>query len=215
MKTSYYFDAHSYRTHLKDKVCSKQNSQNFKTVLAMFALFLGLLYGALLLKDDQVLLQQFLLIQQTTLAARIDAGFLSVFVQSLGSNLCFLLGSLICGFWAVGQPFALFLLLAKGMGIGGLVGSMYLQYGTQGVVYAAVLILPGAVCSVFALLYSTREAISLSNLLFCCLFLAGQEWNQKMIRLYLIKQSILLAFVVLAALLDGTTTVLAQNLMTI
>lgn len=215
MKTSYYFDAASYGRRLQAKGVSEQARKSLRTLIPLLFFFLGLLYGALLLKGDSGILAQFAIIRQTTLQERLQGGFGVVFWQSLVSNFLFLFGSALCGLWAVGQPFALFLLLAKGLGLGGFIGSLFLQYGAAGIGYAAVLIVPGAVIGIFALLLSVREAICLSGVLFQTLRGAECALDRKTTKLYVLKQAILLLFLLAASLLDGLTAILSAQWFTL
>lgn len=211
MKTSYYFDAGSYGRRLGTNGTTKAFGKPLRTLLPLLFFLLGLLYGALLLKGENSLLEQFAVIRKATLQERLQSGFGVVFAQSMISNVLFLCSSLLCGFWAVGQPFALFLLLARGLGLGGFIGSFFLQYGTTGIGYAAILIVPGAVLGVFALLLSAREAICLSGMLLQALRGTGDELNSKTTKLYLLKQGILMLFLLVASLLDGITAILAAQ----
>lgn len=81
----------------------------------------------------------------------------------LGSTV-FLVGIGLTGFCAVGQPFELTLLMLRGMGLGYMMAQLYAQAGKDGAIYAAGLLLPGAVISTLGLIAAAREAVCLSNI---------------------------------------------------
>lgn len=117
----------------------------------------------------------------------------------LGS-MVFLMGIGLTGFCAVGQPFGLALLMLRGMGMGYTMAQLYAQAGRNGAVYAAGLLLPGAVISTLGLIAATREAMSLSNIYLRISLSDRQEQGlAEAVKLYGAKLLVILSVLALAA----------------
>lgn len=87
-----------------------------------------------------------------------------VMAGSLLGSTVFLLGLAAAGMCAVGQPFEVLLLMLRGMGIGHKAAQLYSMAGRGDMLYAAGILIPGAVISTLALAAAAREAFKLSNI---------------------------------------------------
>ena len=125
--------------------------------------------------------------------ARVMAGSL------LGSTV-FLLGFALLGFCALGQPFEIALLILRGMGTGYSVAEIYASAGREKLLFAAGLVLPGAVISTLALAAAAREALSLSNI-YLKLTLSGrtEQSPRDAVKLYGAKMLVIEAILAVAA----------------
>ncbi len=212
MKTSYYFDAQNYRKQLNMKNTPKQFGEWLRTRLPFLFLMIGLLYGAMLLQENALLLEQFSLLQAETLTKRLEAHFFAILGSALFSNFLYLLLIALFGFWAFGSVFCILLLFFKGMSLGALIGSMFLTYGMTGIGYATLLILPGAVLSLSALLFATKESFRLSGMFFSAIVKGDFAANVAVVKLYGLKQLVLLLFMTVAAVVDGITAMIGAQL---
>lgn len=174
----------------------------FYILLALFVL--GLMYGSILLKSgNTALLERLATIQNVAVANKVNQSFGITFVHSLFSSGIFVLLAFLLGFSAVTQPATFLIVFVKGLGLGSSIGYFYLNYGLAGVGYSALVIMPGAVISTFALILSARESVALSNLLFFSFTKEENGCNKSTLKLYLLKHLILGAFVLASSFLDA------------
>lgn len=124
----------------------------------------------------------------------------SVMAGSLLGSTVFLLGLAVAGFCAVGQPFAVLLIVLRGMGMGHKAAQLYSTAGRGDILYAAGLFLPGAVISALALAAAAREALSLSNIYLRLTLSGGRGYDPSgAVRLYGAKMLVIEAMLALAA----------------
>lgn len=124
----------------------------------------------------------------------------SVMAGSLLGSTLFLLGLAIAGLCAVGQPFAVLLIVLRGMGIGHKSAQLYSTAGRGDILYAAGIFLPGAVISALALALAAREAISLSNIYLRLTLSGGRGYDPSgAVKLYGAKLLVVEAMLALAA----------------
>ncbi len=156
---------HESRFHLFDWKSMFQvvSEHPLLTVLALL-LLVGTVFGSLFARgaDDSVL-QKLDLLFASDVKARAVQSSGSVFVASLGSSfffvaVCFLLGMSLWG------AFVLPLVpLFRGFGFGLASGYLYAAYGFQGVLFNAVVVLPGAFLSMIAILLAAKEGMLFSK----------------------------------------------------
>lgn len=93
-----------------------------------------------------------------------------VFAPCLFPTILLMALILLCGFCAIGQPAALFLLLSHGCAVGIAAADCFLCHGfLQGLVRAAAMIVPHGFFSSLLLLLAARDAMELSGRLFAYL----------------------------------------------
>ena len=131
------------------------------TALALL-LLVGTIFGALFARGaDDSILQKLDLLFASDVKARAVQSSGSAFVASLGSSfffvaVCFLLGMSLWG------AFVLPLVpLFRGFGLAS--GYLYAAYGFQGVLFNAVVVLPGAFLSMIAILLAAKEGMLFSK----------------------------------------------------
>lgn len=114
---------------------------------------------------------------------------------------CFALGSCV-----IAQPAEVFVPLFRGLGVGAAIAGMYGRFGVSGVGVSALLIVPNAVLSAFALIMASREAVRFSSALYGMTFGKTTADARPDVRLYLTKFVILCAVLALSAFSDGVIT---------
>ncbi|MGI5857681.1 MAG: stage II sporulation protein M [Candidatus Merdivicinus sp.] len=172
------------------------------TVLAVLFL-VGVAYGAILVGYlDQETVAALDSITRGFLLGRAGDGFLSICLHSMASGMLLAGAIFLCGFSAVGQPFSLFFLLFRGIGLGISMGYFYSQMGGRGILLAMGMLLPSGALSGYALLLACRESLKLSGLFFRSMT-AGAVMSVRTFRVYGIKFLILAGMQLAAALLDG------------
>lgn len=130
---------------------------------------------------------------------------LAVFRNTFLSSLLFLLIAMLLGFFAIGQPLAIFLLGYRGVGIGVSVSMMYMTSGMSSMPTLLILLLPKALALSFTASLAVRETLRLSGVQFKFLFNddSADDNMQKVIKLYFIKFIVLTAITFVIAVLDS------------
>lgn len=165
----------------------------------LFCFLMGMLYGAAFLQQgDSGLWDRLSAVNQSYLYAVQDQADWMVLVQALTSSAVFLALAFLSGFSAIGQPVALFVMFLRGLGLGSYAGYLYLSFGMRGVLFCAVVLLPGALLTVAALALSCREAFRLSNRILLS-FLRGQALLKRELLVRYLKKHLLLFLLTVAA----------------
>ncbi len=176
--------------------------ERLKFVLAVLFLA-GVAYGAYLsgMLDSQTssLLEN---LARGYLAGRAEESFGSVFLHALVSSAMLAGAVFLAGFSAVGQPFAVFFLLFRAVGLGMSMGHFYAAADKRGILLALLLLLPAGVLSGYALLLSCRESIRMSNRFFKAMIVSF-PLKPEDFRLYMLKFAVIAGILLIAALLDA------------
>jgi len=139
---------------------------------------------------------------------RLNHTFWETLVNSFSGAFLLLLLCFWLGFSAAAQPIELLIPAFRGLGAGVSLSGMYGSFGFKGVGMSAVLIIPGAVLSAFALIIAAREALELSGNIFTSFF-GGRAGGETLdLRLYFTKFVILCAILALSAAADSLATFL-------
>lgn len=142
-------------------------------------------------EQQQFLNSLFHLQQDSTLMESFHSNFLS---ESAQLGLLFL-----CGFCAIGQPVAAFLLLFRGLGLG-MTGACLAQQGREAFGYYALVLLPQTLLFLLLQIAATREAIAFSmGFLRQLLGMSGMRGLTVTARVYLLRFLLLFFLCILAA----------------
>ncbi len=109
-------------------------------------------------------------------------------------------------FWLGFSAAALLVPAFRGLGAGVSLSGMYGSFGLAGVGMSAVLIIPGAVLSAFALIIAARESLELSGKIFLSVFGRTVSGEAIDFRLYITKFVILLIILMVSSLADSLAT---------
>ena len=140
----------------------RNNFFAFLVGATLFGVVLGTMAYCFMSRD---FLNQLSLAQENFLEVRRNSDFAVVLMKSLSTSTMFLGAVFVLGFSAIAQPVEIGVLVFRGMGLGVTMAQVYTQYGTTGIAICAVLIVPSALISAYALIIGTREAVYMSNLL--------------------------------------------------
>ncbi len=180
------------------------------TILLAGSFVIGLLYGVLLIAQDNAFANE----MASLSGMKTGAGepVWRLFVERLGSLLAFLVIPYFFGFCAVGQPLCCGAVFVKALGAGSFLAGLYQEYAWQGVGYCAVAVIVPLTISFFILLLACRESIRFSNRIFAVALL-GKSGNigVSAIRLYHIKYLFIAGFAVIGALIDVLFTICFAN----
>lgn len=147
-------------------------------------------------------------------AGRLRHTFWETLVNSFSGAFIMLLICFVLGFCVIAQPAEIFMPLFRGLGAGASIAVMYSSYGLAGAGASALLIVPNAVISAFALIMASREAVRFSSALYNTAFGRESSRERPDIRLYFTKFVILCAVLAVSAFIDSIITFAAAGLWT-
>jgi hypothetical protein len=109
------------------------------------------------------------------------------------------------GFFAIGQPLGVMILIMRGVGIGVSIADIYIQSGTDGILPVLVMVIPKAVVLSFILSLAVREMFRMSYSLLVFLFRNGSfdEKIRQNVRLYFIRFAVLFILSTVVAVADA------------
>lgn len=134
-----------------------------------------------------------------------------IFSSSLFSSSFILITCMLLGFSAIGQPFTVFLLIFRGIGLGATISYIYCAYGIKGFFIAFLIIMPNAVLSSVAVIVGARESIRYGTVISAYIFTGENLCDKKMknsaFKLYLLKFLILFVIIIISSFMDAVLTV--------
>ncbi len=195
------------RTGISPKRKFPELKSKASLMLLMFLVLLGVLAGTLIFCNMSGSdISDLSFITQGFIKERSEHTFIQTFLESFSSSSLLVLVCFLMGFWAIAQPFELFVPFFRGLGLGTSMSYIYTMYGIKGFFIILIMILPHAVISSVAIIFSVRESIRLSNL-FAETIVNGNNSNMaSCIKLYLLKFLILFVIIGLSSLLDSILT---------
>ena len=190
--------------------------QKNKLTAIMFALFFaGMAYGALVVGfGEEKMLDSLSFMTKGYMAGRAEQSIAVTFFHSFCSSGGFVLALFLLGFSAVSMPLVVLLPFFKGLGLGASMGYLYLTYRWSGIAFSAVLILPTAVFSAFAVILASRESFKLSRL-FCATFLPRMQGSVsfRSVKLYCARFAVLFGISLISAVVDSILSFLCAGFM--
>lgn len=128
-----------------------------------------------------------------------------VFKNTFFSSELLLIIIMILGFFSLGQPLGIALLVYRGIGIGVSVAQMYFQLGIKSIPSVLILTLPKALALAFIASFGVREMLRLSNAQFKFLYFdyIPDEKMQRTVKLYFIKFLVLTFMIIIVAAFDS------------
>lgn len=133
-----------------------------------------------------------------------ESGFFKVFLYSFAVNAVLILFSYVNGFNCVGLSLSVVLPAVKGIGLGLISGSLYMQ-GSSGVVKYCMTVLPGGIFAVLALILACNESAYMS-IDILSLILNRRELSDKIsLKKYSLKFVIILILILISSFIDGFT----------
>ena len=125
--------------------------------------------------------------------------------NSLASSVPLLVCTYIFGLCAVGMPMVPLVALFRGLGLGVSMGYLYSAHSLGGIMYCLLIIIPPAIISTLVIIFSGREALRFSYLLFGLLFKKGGSSPNSApdFRKYSLRFCVFLLFLVAAAIADA------------
>lgn len=146
------------------RTSAAQLPQNCLFVFLVGAALIGVLMGVIsqcFMSDD--FLGQISEAQNNFLEIRRNSDYIVVLIRSFSATTMFLGAAFVMGFSAIAQPLEFAVPVVKGMGLGVTMAQAYSQSGRSGIAACALLVVPSAVISTYAVIIGAREAVKMSN----------------------------------------------------
>ena len=128
------------------------------------------------------------------------------FINSLAVNAAFMLAVFVFGLCAVGLPLICILPIIRGVGIGMLSGYLYSNFALRGLGYCVLVIYPGLIPAIFALLLACSAGINSSYEMLLSISSAKAQRGDGSIKIYCMRFLIICILIVLAAVTDAAAS---------
>lgn len=128
------------------------------------------------------------------------------FINSLALNAAFMLAAFVFGLCAVGLPLICILPIIRGVGIGMLSGYLYSNFALRGLGYCVLVIYPGLIPAIFALLLACSAGINSSYEMLLSLSSVKAQRGEGSIKIYCMRFLIICILIVLAAVTDAAAS---------
>ena len=157
-----------------------------RRILIMMLLFAaGMIIGAVSLKRaDSYLSGAFSDMFSVYIRSKGSQSLGMNFINSLAVNAAFMLAVFVFGLCAVGLPLICILPIIRGVGIGMLSGYLYSNFALRGLGYCVLVIYPGLIPSIFALLLACSAGINSSYEMLLSLPSAKAQRGEGSIKIY-------------------------------
>ena len=128
------------------------------------------------------------------------------FINSLAVNAAFMLAVFVFGLCAVGLPLICILPIIRGVGIGMLSGYLYSNFALRGLGYCVLVIYPGLIPAIFALLLACSAGINSSYEMLLSLSSGKAQRGEGSIKIYCMRFLIICILIVRAAVTDAAAS---------
>ena len=194
---------------IKKKIKSKGKLQKFfatnKLFTALIFIFIaGIILAHLILRNsEKTFFSKASEILTCHMKLRATGSSLYLFIESICTNLIFIVSIFLMGLSAWGIVLVPPVIFLKGYCSGLFQNCIYSSYGTKGIFFLVLIVLPGFLISILATSLLAKESIKISNI-FSNMILNIPNWqsDEKYVRSYLLKTSCVLILIVLSAILD-------------
>lgn len=179
-----------------------------RRILIMMLLFAaGMIIGAVSLKRaDSYLSGAFSDMFSVYIRSRCSQSLGMNFINSLALNAAFMLAAFVFGLCAVGLPLICILPIIRGVGIGMLSGYLYSNFALRGLGYCVLVIYPGLIPAIFALLLACSAGINSSYEMLLSLSSAKAQRGEGSIKIYCMRFLIICILIVFAAVIDAAAS---------
>lgn len=179
-----------------------------RRILIMMLLFAaGMIIGAVSLKRaDSYLSGAFSDMFSVYIRSKSSQSLGMNFINSLALNAAFMLAAFVFGLCAVGLPLICILPIIRGVGIGMLSGYLYSNFALRGLGYCVLVIYPGLIPAIFALLLACSAGINSSYEMLLSLSSVKAQRGEGSIKIYCMRFLIICILIVLAAVTDAAAS---------
>lgn len=179
-----------------------------RRILIMMLLFAaGMIIGAVSLKRaDSYLSGAFSDMFSVYIRSKGSQSLGMNFINSLALNAAFMLAAFVFGLCAVGLPLICILPIIRGVGIGMLSGYLYSNFALRGLGYCVLVIYPGLIPAIFALLLACSAGINSSYEMLLSLSSVKAQRGEGSIKIYCMRFLIICILIILAAVIDAAAS---------
>lgn len=148
---------------MTDKKISVGNGKNRLTGITLLY-FIGVLSGVILYSfPPNGYAGEFEAAAENFVSGRLNKEFAEILINSFCEPFIMLLVCFLLGLSAVAHPAEYLVPVFHGFGTGVTLAGFYAEYALKGIGMSAVMIIPGAVISAFAVIIAVREALNMSS----------------------------------------------------
>jgi len=134
---------------------------------------------------------------------------LDVFFNSLSWTSYTLILVYLCGYSAIAHPICLFLLFMRGVALGVSTATMYVEYGSKGILIFLLMVMLHAIISSMVLVFAVIQSLTQSTMIACNIF--GRSSDLIRIQKYNLKFLLYAIIIILSSIIDTILTYLLTN----
>jgi stage II sporulation protein M len=178
-RTNFYRHPWKFRSFLDKKSFFEALHNNRGLIVLSVLLLCGMVFGAIFARSaGSGALEKLDFLFSSNYKARISQPWTSVFMASLASSFVFILFCFLCGLSMWGMFCIPAIPFFRGFGLGLTSGYLYAAYGFKGILFNAVIIIPGAFVCILSILFAAREGIQFSKKIAACgvMIEKGHSW---------------------------------------
>lgn len=181
----------------------KEMLENSRIFLLIFLFAAGIIFGASAIRKDTFIVEKIKELISSFAMLRAGQGVAENFCNSLSVNLLFSAVSVFLGFSLIGYPFIMCMPFLRGVAMGAVSGYLYLEYKFTGIGYSFLIIYPGAIVSMIALMLIFNNSCEYSKNAYSKAIQGRGQFEKDETRYFLIRQLIFTAVSSVGALIDA------------
>lgn len=166
---------------------------------------LGLIAGASSFSSDSEITDKISILIDTYINQKAGQGILTNFLNSFSVNAVFFILNLFFAFSLIGNPFIISLPMVKGLGLGCICGYLYISYRLSGLGYSLLMICPGAIVSVFALIMACNDSCEYSRNAYMKAIKSKGQYEKDETRVYLTRQLVFSGICTVSCAIDSVS----------
>lgn len=191
---------HNYRIY-NGKII-KTAFENSRIYIMTIIFAAGIIAGSLLLSSEAALPEKISDIVEGFSIIKSENSLLKNFVNSLFTNVIFIIINIFLGFSLIGYPFLLIIPFFRGLGIGAICGYLYSVHRLTGLIYSILIIYPAEIVSVLAFMYACNSSCEYSKNAYYKSIQGRGQFEKNETKIYLCKQMLYIAICAASALID-------------
>lgn len=181
----------------------KEMLENSRIFILIFLFAAGIIFGASAIRKDTFIVEKIKELISSFAMLRAGQGVAENFCNSLSVNLMFSAVSVFLGFSLIGYPFILCMPFLRGVAMGAVSGYLYLEYKFTGIGYSFLIIYPGAIVSMIALMLIFNNSCEYSKNAYSKAIQGRGQFEKDETRYFLIRQLIFTAVSSVGSLIDA------------
>lgn len=181
----------------------KKIFENSRTLLLGIMFSLGIMFGASAINSGNIITEKISEFADSYIIIKSGQGIPEIFLNSIISNMIFLILNVFLSFSLIGYPMLFFIPLLKGLGTGIVCGYMYSVYGFSGFGYCALTIIPGTIVSTYALITACNNSCEYSKNAFLKSILGKGQFEKGETKIFLTRQIIFAGICIISSLTDA------------